>query len=361
MKYAILTLTFAVLLLVVSGCERKIVNEVSSEPPPGQTAACFTCHSDSSPTGQLILEAQQSYSMSVHGTGENWNRNRVYSSRYQVCEGCHTNEGFVARMTGVPYDGEYFSRIGCFTCHKPHSSGSLQPRVTSAVTLLDGTVFDRENANTCASCHHARENVNTFVPDLVANDDTLTNHWGPHHSVQADMLMGTDAYEYSGVSGGPSPHGSAADGCLHCHMAPGLYSTGFHAFNMADEAQDYENTNGCNTTNGCHAGTLDSLGHDGVQADVEVKLEELAGLLYDAGLLEWVKSEDGTDSTLEPTSGRHIATVDSAGAVYNYLFVHEDRSLGVHNPDYTEELLDATISFMTPKKSAPGLDPLAAH
>jgi hypothetical protein len=357
MKYAILTLAFAALLLVVGGCERKIVNEVSSEPAPGQTAACFTCHNDSSPTGQEILQAQQSYSMSKHGTGDTWNRNRNNESYYQVCEGCHTNEGFVARMTGVPYEGDNFSRITCFTCHKPHSTGSLQPRVTSAVTLLDGTVFDRENANTCASCHHARENVNTFVVD----NDTLSNHWGPHHSVQADMLLGTDAYEYSGVTGGPSPHGSVAEGCLHCHMAPGLYSTGFHAFNMEDEEEDYDNTKGCNTTNGCHAGNVDDFEHDGIQADVESKLEELGTLLYNAGLLEWVVNDAGTDSTLEPTEERAVATADSAGAVYNYVFVHEDRSMGIHNPDYAEEVLDASIEFMTPKKAATGLDPLAAH
>lgn len=356
MKYAILTLTFAVLLLVVSGCERKIVNEVSTEPPPGQTAACFTCHSDSSPTGQAILAAQLGYSLSQHALTDTYNRNRNNSSRYQSCEPCHTNEGFVAEATGVPYDGDNFSRIWCFTCHEPHSSGSLQPRVKSAVTLMDGTVFDRGNANTCATCHHARADVNTYVVD----DDTLSNHWGPHHGVQADMLMGTNAYEYSGVTGGPSPHGSVADGCLHCHMAPGLWGTGDHAFWMANEEEDYDNTKGCNTANGCHAGNVDDFEHDGIQADVEAKLEELGGLLYDAGLLEWVV--DGTDSLLEPTEDRAVATADSAGAVFNYVFIHEDRSMGIHNPDYVEELLDASIEFMTPpKKSGTGLDPLAAH
>ncbi len=356
MKYAILTLAFAaLLLLVVGGCERKIVNEVSSEPPPGQTAACFTCHSDSSPTGQAILEAQLGWSMSQHALTDTYNRNRNNESFYQSCEPCHTNEGFVAQATGVPFDGENFSRIWCFTCHEPHSTGLLQPRVKSAVTLLDGTVFNRENANTCATCHHSRADVNTYVVD----DDTLSTHWGPHHSVQADMLLGTNGYEYGSVSGGPSPHGSVDDGCLHCHMAPGLYGTGDHAFWMANEEEDYENTKGCNTANGCHAGTLESFAHDGVQADIESKLEELAGLLYDAGLMEWVV--EGTDSLFEPTDGRPVATADSAGALFNYLFVHEDRSMGIHNPDYAEGLLDAAIEFMTPGKAAKVPAPLAAH
>jgi hypothetical protein len=359
MKYAILMLAFAALLLFALGCERKIVNEVSTEPPPGQTAACFTCHSDTSPTGLAILAAQQGYSMSKHGTGETWNENRNNQSYYAVCEGCHTDQGFVARITGVPYTGDNFSRIFCFTCHEPHTSGSLEPRVKTAVTLLDGTVFNLGNANTCASCHHAREDVNTFVAD----GDTLSNHWGPHHSVQADMLLGTNAYVFSGASYETSPHSSIADGCLHCHMAPGLYNTGDHSFYMADEENDYENTKGCNTTNGCHSGSLASFAHDGVQADVESKLGELAGYLYNAGLLEWVLNEDGTDSTLEPPEDRVVATADSAGALFNYLLVYEDRSLGIHNPYYAMDVLDATIQFMTPTpdKTGTALEPLAAH
>ncbi|MEJ2722717.1 MAG: hypothetical protein P8181_16505, partial [bacterium] len=38
---------------------------------------------------------------------------------------------------------------------------------------------------------------------------------------------------------------------------------------------------------------------------------------------------------------------DSAGAVWNYLIVHEDRSEGIHNPKYIKSLLQSSIDFMT--------------
>jgi hypothetical protein len=37
---------------------------------------------------------------------------------------------------------------------------------------------------------------------------------------------------------------------------------------------------------------------------------------------------------------------DSAGAVWNYLLVEEDRSLGIHNPEYAIDLLNSAIEFI---------------
>lgn len=346
----------ALLLLIVGGCERKIVNEVIVELPPGNSAACFTCHTDSGETGQAILGARQGHDVSKHGTGDTWNRNRYHPSVYSSCERCHTNEGFVAYVTGEPYDGESFSRITCFTCHAPHTEGTLEQRVQTPVTLEDGTVFDKGSGNTCATCHHSRRDVNTYV---FAND-TLSNHYGPHHSNQADMLLGTNAYEYSAYGDyGQSSHRSATDGCIQCHLVPRLYATGSHAWYLEDEENEYENVYGCN--DGCHDGNVKDFDFDGAREEIDTMLDSLATLLFNAGLLEWVV--EGTDSLLEPTEDRAVMTADSLGAVFNYMFVYEDRSHGLHNPDYAEDLLQSSIDFMNddlaPRK--PSLDLIAAH
>jgi hypothetical protein len=43
---------------------------------------------------------------------------------------------------------------------------------------------------------------------------------------------------------------------------------------------------------------------------------------------------------------RVVVTADSAGAVYNYKFVQEDKSHGIHNTDYAIQLLESSLDFM---------------
>jgi formate-dependent nitrite reductase cytochrome c552 subunit len=259
-------------------------------------------------------------------------------------------------VTGESFNVDHFTRIGCFTCHAPHSSGTLQMRVSGPVTLGDGTAFDNGSGNTCASCHQGRRDAESYVEGT----DTLSTHFGPHHSNQADMLMGVNAWEYEDYEySDDSPHRHAPDACVHCHMAPMLYATGGHAFYLDDEEHEYENITGCNT--GCHAGNVESLNHENVQEDIESMLSQLEILLDNAGLMEWVMDEG--ELVFEPVDGRPVMSADSAGAVFNYLYVYEDRSHGVHNPDYAMDVLQSTIDFMT-NGGAPhriSTDPIAAH
>ncbi len=357
MRNVILLLSVtALILLFVGGCERKVVNEIIGETPPGGAFTCFNCHDDTGATGQAILAARQGYDLSKHGTGDTWNRNRNYSSGYSSCERCHTNEGFVARVTGEAFDVDHFTRIACFTCHAPHSSGTLQMRVNTPVTLGDGSTFNNGKGNTCASCHQSRRDAVSYVEET----DTLSTHFGPHHGPQADMLMGTNAWEYDGYDyAEDSPHRHAPDACVHCHMAPGVYATGGHAFYLEDEGHEYENVTGCNS--GCHAGNVEDFDYEGVHEEIEVLLENLATLLENAGLMEWIL-EDG-ELLFEPVDDRPVGSADSAGAVFNYLFVEEDRSHGIHNPEYAKDILESTIDFLTGggTLSRPQIDPIAAH
>jgi hypothetical protein len=322
-------LSFLILLIffLITGCERKVINEASND----NNLNCFTCHGDDD---FALIAAKGQWQKSVHASGNNIDRNRNYSSRYQTCEKCHTNEGFIANISGVAAAGDNFSAIGCFTCHAPHTNGTLAAlRVEDAATLANGTVFDRDEANLCASCHQGRENADTYVVDNIK-----FTRFGPHYGTQADMLIGSNGYEYAGYEYDNSPHTNVATkGCLNCHMAPAIgYAVGGHTFNMYDSISGHENYNGCNVES-CHDGEVDTLDYDGVQTEIEELLDSLGTILQNAGLL---------DSTLHATEGLTVSDKDSSGAVYNFLFVEYDRSEGVHNTEYAKGLLESSINFM---------------
>jgi len=292
---------------------------------------CFTCHGDQD---FALVAAKGQWEHSIHASGNNADRNRNYSSSYQTCEKCHTNEGFVANLTGGQAAGDNFSAIGCFTCHAPHTNGTLALRVTGPATLADGTEFDKGAANLCASCHQSRANVNTYVADSVK----LTTRFGPHHGPQSDMLIGTGGYEYPEYDYSNSAHTNVTeDGCINCHMASAIgYAVGGHTFNMADSASGHDNFNGCNVS-ACHNGEVTSFDLDGVQTEIVDLLDTLKNVLITADL---------ADTTGAPKKDKIVKDRDSSGAVFNYMFVESDRSEGIHNTEYARGLLQSAINFL---------------
>jgi len=315
--------TFCILAVILLGaaCERTVttVNEI-------QTASnCFDCHSDQN-TALVSAEGQWGYSQ--HASGENIDRNN------RGCQVCHTSEGFVATVTGAPVPStvENPTAIHCFTCHAPHTNSSLALRVSDPQTLTNGESFDMNGANICASCHQSRNDVNTYVEEPTE----LSERWGPHHGPQSDMLWGTNGYEYAafGPYGQTNHRGAGDDGCLDCHFkVTSNYILGGHSFNMKfiAEGDTSLNTDACGQ---CHSST-DDFNIGGVQDIVHTLLEDLESRLVAAGLL----GSEGLP--LEVTTSQ-----DSAGAVWNFLIVEDDRSFGVHNRQYILDLLNSAIQFM---------------
>jgi hypothetical protein len=323
------------LVLIFSACTKKtIVNS----PPPAETASCFTCHSDSN---NLIMARKGQWEKSVHASGAH------ITETSSGCSVCHTNEGFISViLTGTPIDVENPTAIGCFTCHAPHTTGNLTLRTNASYMLLDSTsssTYDKGESNICVNCHHSRRNVNTYVKDGV----TLSSHYGPHHSVQADMLVGTNAYEYSGFTYESSYHShGVADGCVACHMGTPIgYILGGHSMNMVWEGE--ENVESCNSA-ACHNGDITEFNRlaaedydndgtiEGVQDEIDGLMDQLKEKLIAANLLT-----SGGDP-----AARKVATQDSVGAVYNYEFMLGDRSGGIHNTKYAVGLLQSSIAFL---------------
>jgi hypothetical protein len=186
----------------------------------------------------------------------------------------------------------------------------------------EGVVFDGGDGNLCVNCHQPRR----VFPDPVDGMITgISTHWGPHHGPQSAMLLGVGGAGVDDMVG--SHYGAVENTCVQCHMGDGR-----------DHYFEPEVLTCGSPEGGCHPGASD-FDIDDVQTDVAAMIEELGELLLAAGLIN-ENSEDGHPDVSE-------APVDQAVALWNWLYVaHEDKSLGVHNPDYAKALLEEGIARM---------------
>ncbi len=285
------------------------------------------------------------------------------------CQACHTNEGFIEYAKKGKVDPKKVvsnpSEIGCFTCHAPHETGDFSLRKMARVTLANGAVFDREKGNLCANCHRARRTPK----EEVKARNIPTASWGAHHGPQADMLMGTNAYEFPGKKYSNSAHAMLpkAD-CVTCHMAQpkGRYSlspaVGGHSFKVEGEVHEAPKVNvaGC-LNSGCHAEIKQARGkplfdrkapadYDG-DGKVETIQEEVEGLYerlinkQGTGLLQTMK-DPPYDAKGKFVNNKTQYPLDVVAALYNYKFVEEDRSKGIHNTAYAVQLLIDSIKAL---------------
>ena len=207
-------------VFMFGACERTItrVDEKVAQP-----LSCFECHSDQN---TFLVAAEQQWQNSIHASSLNIDRGASAS-----CAGCHISEGFVQRAKGETVTGESNpTPIHCFTCHAPHTSGNFGLRWTKNVTLENGASFDLHAGNLCGACHVARA-----AAPSGATVNINSTHWGPHHSVQGDNIIGSNGYQYSGYSYGITAHRSATrDGCVDCHKNNATQNSvvGGHSFNM---------------------------------------------------------------------------------------------------------------------------------
>jgi hypothetical protein len=146
-----------------------------------------------------------------------------------------------------------------------------------------------------------------------------STHWGPHHGPQSAMLLGLAGA--GDVVGRPSAHAMLiSDTCVTCHLG----KNDNHTFEPDVSA--------CQT---CHYDAED-FDIEGVQTEVAVLIAEVGELLEANGLLD----EEG-----EPVVGDYPAA--KAAALWNWIYIaHEDKSLGVHNPNYTRDLLNAAVEVL---------------
>jgi hypothetical protein len=135
------------------------------------------------------------------------------------------------------------------------------------------------------------------------------------------MLLGVAG---AGAEGAPHAHYEMVENtCVGCHMGEGQSHT------FAPEVEACQ---------GCHSGA-ENFDINGVQTEVQAQLDEIGAALVAAGVLS-ENTPEGHPTVEEAPEG--LAT-----ALYNWLYIaHEDKSLGVHNPDYTRALLEASLAAL---------------
>lgn len=298
--------------------------------------ACLVCHTQAGMDAIGVQYASSAHAMPGFELG--------YAGVRSGCMECHSNEGYEYHSVGY-YPSEnldFASKINCGTCHGNHVSleaGLTAPMRTDApvISKADGeTVFDFEgSSNTCAYCHQSRANGTEYSEAYAVGDSIFTNggdliaiqhadsvylsssHASPHYTTMTNTIFGVGGYT-------PEPgnvmNAHKRKGCVGCHMG---------------EAEEGKENGGhtmmatVTSCTGCHPSATD-FDYKGVQTEIHKAEEAVAEGLVSAGILD----------------ADHGAVVgvyhkDVFEAYWNYKIVHYDASQGVHNPDYTRQLLNA--------------------
>jgi hypothetical protein len=270
------------------------------------------------------------------------------------CAQCHNGKGFIQYVdggkVGLTEDVDANYNITCATCHDPHDATNVNQLRTVGATLPNGDEVTQGGKGVlCMNCHNSRRDASTYIAEQLARPRVPE----PHHGPQAEMLT-TQNVETFGLSLPTSPHLQATeDACVDCHMYEdgshgehdpegNLNTAGMHSFSMVSQ-QGVDNVAACSP---CHAafgsdfgdkkfylnGNADHDGNgiaEGLQAEVHGLLDTLHAVL---------PTDEEGEFIADTTTSFEVGA-----AMYNYFFVEEDRSFGVHNPAFTVSLLQASI------------------
>jgi hypothetical protein len=214
------------------------------------------------------------------------------------------------------------------------------------------TITKGGNGLLCMNCHMSRRDAKSYAETTAGS-----NRYGPHHGPQADMLAGANAYTYDKVIASSAHRDVVEDACVTCHMQPreagdaGFTHAGGHTFNVAWEG---EGTNApvhlVEACVECH-GEIENFDFvrqdydndgvlEGVQTEVRGLLDKLAYMLPPVGVAK--TNHSPSNIAINNTWSRpHLK------AAFNYLFVVEDGSYGIHNLSYAVGLLKASIADLS--------------
>ena len=349
---------------------------------------CKQCHNNN-----VVLAKSIEYEHALHFTGEAFEEGTRTN-----CAPCHSHQGFmyvVTNNTPVTFTpdplntGKYLNNyvipsssavlpgaISCFTCHSSlhsdYTADEFLPLTTTAsvpMTMYGGNKtinFTQTSANLCAKCHQPRPitassgnvidyTLLTSAPTANYSLSSVSYRTGIHYGSAGAMAAGVGGIQF-GTGYSNTDHTTDAS-CTDCHMATPSALSGGHSFNATD------NYAGCNTT-GCHS-SMNSTTAGATKTYVTTKLADLATKINALGSGHDILQKDATDGLYHgyidiydassnptgywknPAYGTPaFPTLTNAqfGAILNYQLVMRDGSLGIHNPEYIEKLLENTLA-----------------
>jgi predicted CXXCH cytochrome family protein len=329
-----------------------------------------------------------------HGIGYAWQASAHANSTAEgaqiqftdrpVCARCHTAQGYVNEVMGgkaqpVPASGELvYSNpmpIGCSTCHDPHNgSNEMQLR---AKTVGDACIGCHITRMSSRGLHTAGQGSMLIGADAQPFNLTIANAYllAPASSVQQNnAAVGTwSGWELPGYTYENSSHSGIKERCVACHMASSpsflaasasnfakadtlIQKLGGHTFKVAfDNITTKDTTTILNPTGceECHgAPTIDFV--DLTQAKTQTLLNALYAALPKRDTIVAAGAPNGTAILFTDTiawqnqksasaSAKRKLTLVERAAAYNYQFVTNDGSFGVHNFNYAKGLLTSSL------------------
>jgi len=334
-----------------------------SDGTPGVDANthCLNCH-----TAVMMDEITTEFEMTPHVAGYSFG----YAGSREDCAFCHSHDGFVEyARSGAMILPAVGTPLECGTCHGDHASleeDATAPmrEVGPVVAIVDEsgeTIFDHGMGNSCATCHQSRrtgadyddatepmtydkkftgDDIEVYSSAAVGPDgsieqigDTLyvtfdvptthvyvsSTHAGPHHGPQSNFMAGIAGYPVDGIVFDRDHHTDCAGCHLHNDVAPGYG----HSF-APDNA----------FCNDCHGDAFDM---EALQADVVTRMTAIGAELAAIHAIH-------IDDNLEPHPMYASLSREQFQAFWNFMCVYEDASAGIHNPDYTEQMLSLAES-----------------
>lgn len=255
------------------------------------------------------------------------------------CVECHTSGGYIDKMNGVTLKigrGSDFAEyaypkgrqaVSCTTCHDKHSTFdfandgfdfALRQALMPVALTAPGANYtiNMGSSNTCVNCHQPRG----LAPTTATVK--LSSRFGPHHGpqstllegIQGALIVGSTAYPVPGVAA----HRTGAS-CTTCHMGEPSSTTahdGLHTWHVTEKT--------CLT---CHSTVP----------------EGVTGYDADMATLEGILVTKGAYSTVTGAFTSNTVDLIVAQAAWNFALLKEDRSKGIHNPNYTKALLKNSI------------------
>jgi len=279
-----------------------------------------------------------------------------------ACAKCHNGIESIRYLddpegyTQLAADPTEIAPVVCVVCHDPHGNDNPSNLRDAAVTdraLPNAVLVEAAGAGRlCMACHNGRR-TDTQVEAQIQNG----GRFGPHHSVQGDMLAGVNAYERvdTTFTFASSKHILVQDACVTCHTHPhegdlanGIPNFTGHTFEPVVEA--------CQPCHGDLDDFEDVLAKDDYDGDgaVEGVQEEVDGLLdvLEATIIATARSPEAAAALTADFEGElgdtTITTVGQRKAAYNWTFVSYDGSRGVHNATYSIQLLQRSILSLDP-------------
>ena len=201
----------------------------------------------------------------------------------------------------------------------------------------------------CMNCHRGRANYVTTVKNQRYR---FADRFYPHYSPQADMFLGTNAWEFGLNLTGLNTHGGVKDGCVTCHMSERVVGSSVHPdHEMSMEESGADKVEACKECHGAITKFSDikaMLDYDN-DGTIESSIAEVQGLM------DQLKAKLPKDATGEPVTmakdsmavKNHPQWPNILGPLFNYNYVSHDMSKGIHNTKYAVALLRASLGIVT--------------